>query len=197
VLDETVRQAVLTVMVDDERFGLADRWDDAEGRYVGLIVPPQRDRAIQVSDATLLVDWDVAVAQAEAGRAARQPLEGAGTQPDDTQPGDGERPTRPATTPGATTTPHVVPRADVVRDAVEQPITCFFGQVRLNPKRYGASFSKISKEVLERLEGAGADLEIVIDIQARKPDGFTESELRTIDENAKTLKFDDSGFATD
>ncbi|MDR3360356.1 MAG: ATP-binding protein, partial [Bifidobacteriaceae bacterium] len=36
VLDEAVRQAVVTVLVGDERYALADRWDDAAQRYVGL-----------------------------------------------------------------------------------------------------------------------------------------------------------------
>ena len=38
-------------------------------------------------------------------------------------------------------------------------------------------------------------LELAIDIQATKPDGFDESEVRTIGENARVLKFDpSSGF---
>ena len=45
------------------------------------------------------------------------------------------------------------------------------------------------------LAGAGARLDITIDIQATKPDGFDESEVRTIGENARVLKFDpSSGF---
>ncbi len=39
------------------------------------------------------------------------------------------------------------------------------------------------------------DLEITIDIQASKSDGFDEGEVRTISENARVLKFDpSSGF---
>ena len=42
---------------------------------------------------------------------------------------------------------------------------------------------------------AAARLDITIDIQATKPDGFDESEVRTIGENARVLKFDpSSGF---
>ena len=180
VLDETVRQAVMTVMVGDERFGLADYWDESAGRYVGLIVPPRPDRSIQVTDATLLVDWEVANAQVVR---EQTPEPGPATGPVDVV-----GPPRPASTGD-------VPLPD--SSEVEEALTRFFGQVRLNPKRYGSSFSTISKEVLERLEGSGAELEIVIDIQARKPAGFTEAEVRTVSENAKTLKFDDSGFAMD
>jgi hypothetical protein len=49
------------------------------------------------------------------------------------------------------------------KQVVEELRTRFFGHIHLNPKRYGSSFSTISKEVLERLDGSGAELEIVID----------------------------------
>ncbi|MCB1549307.1 MAG: hypothetical protein KDJ41_15955, partial [Hyphomicrobiaceae bacterium] len=53
----------------------------------------------------------------------------------------------------------------------------------------------VTREVIDRLAGAGARLDITIDIQATKPDGFDESEVRTIGENARVLKFDpSSGF---
>ena len=188
VLDEAVRQAVLAVMVGDERYGLADRWDDTAKRYVGLIVPPELGRTVQVTDATLLVEWDVAVAQRDAERAA-EPVSVDEMSHVPARNGGGDRPSQLTSTVGDV--PVVAPVE------VEKAQTRFFGQVRLNPKRYGSSFSTISKEVLERLDGAGADLEIVLDIQARKPVGFTESELRAIGENAKTLKFDESGFAAD
>jgi hypothetical protein len=184
VLDEAVRQAVTTVLVGDESYALADRWDDSAQRYVGLIVPPQADRSIMVSDATLLVSWAEATAQVERERVPEQ------------EPGLTTAET-PATRPDlAPTGSGSVPRSVGVQ-AVGELLIRFFGQVRLNPKRYGSSFSTISKEVLERLDGSGADLEIVIEIQARKPSGFTEAEVRTISENARTLKFDDHGFTTD
>ncbi|MDR2381329.1 MAG: DUF499 domain-containing protein [Bifidobacteriaceae bacterium] len=182
VLDNAVEQAVLTVLVGDERFALADKWDDAVQRYVGLIIPPWGDRSIMVTDNTLLVDWAEANAQAERERVPESPA------------GDGHEMRRlPDVLPPGMTDAVPTEGARVV----EEVATRFFGQVRLNPKRYGSSFSTISREVLERLDGAGAELEIVIDIQARKPLGFTEAEVRTISENARTLKFDETGFAAD
>jgi len=40
---------------------------------------------------------------------------------------------------------------------------------------------------------------MIIDSSARKPAGFTEQEIRTIGENARTLKFDPAslGFAAE
>ena len=71
--------------------------------------------------------------------------------------------------------------------------------MRLDPDRYSRDIGQITREVIDRLAGAGADLDIIVDISARKVDGFTEQEIRTIGENARTLKFDPAnlGFAAD
>ena len=45
---------------------------------------------------------------------------------------------------------------------------------------------------IEPAAAPGAKLEITIDIQASKGDGFREGEGRTISENARVLKFDPS-----
>jgi len=37
-------------------------------------------------------------------------------------------------------------------------------------------------------------LEISIEIHAKKPEGFTEGEIRTISENSASLNFEDAGF---
>ena len=37
-------------------------------------------------------------------------------------------------------------------------------------------------------------IDIKIEIEATKPTGFEDSQVRTLSENAKTLKFDQSGF---
>jgi predicted AAA+ superfamily ATPase len=191
VLDDAVRQAIGTVLVGEERFAVASEWDDAAQRYVGLIMPPNGNASIQVTDSTLLVDWGVAVEQDEHDH--RERFGDRTVCPSGPEP-SGEGGDVPTGTAGTGPTPKPPHPEQSVAEEVK---TRFFGQVHLNPKRYGSSFSTISKEVLERLEGSGADLEIIIEIQARKPSGFTESEVRTISENAATLKFDDNGFATD
>jgi len=188
VLDQAIEDAVHTVLVNDERFALATGYDTDAARYISLILPPQSGRTIQVTDSTLLVDWELATAQAEADHAeVTKPTPGlsdeTGTGPTIVGPEDADK-SRTDDTPA---NPPVA----------EEVLTRFFGQVKLNPQRYGSSFSTISKEVLERLQAAGANLEIIIEVEARKPSGFTEAEVRTISENARTLKFADNGFASD
>ena len=71
----------------------------------------------------------------------------------------------------------------------------FFGSVRISSDRYARDIGNITREIIDRLAGAGAALDITIDIQATKPEGFNEAEVRTISENASALKFDpSSGF---
>ncbi|MDR2896878.1 MAG: DUF499 domain-containing protein [Propionibacteriaceae bacterium] len=192
VLDDAVQQATHSVLVGDDRYAIATAWDETDKRYIGLIIPPQSAAAIQVTDQTMLVDWDTAQAQVESELADTR--QQAPQRHSDDNPGGGVTP--PSSGPSGSgqrfTQPQSAPPSQF---QTQRPPTRFFGQVHLNPKRYGASFFQISKEILERLEGAGADLEIVIDIQASKPVGFTESETRTISENARTLQFDDNNFA--
>ena len=71
----------------------------------------------------------------------------------------------------------------------------YFGSVKVDPERYARDIGNFQREVIDRLAGTGAKLEITIDIQASKAEGFDESEVRTISENASVLKFDpSSGF---
>ena len=76
--------------------------------------------------------------------------------------------------------------------AVETILARFFGTVKIDPDRYARDIGNVTREVIDRLAGAGARLEITIDIQATKPEGFNESEIRTIRENTHVLKFDPS-----
>lgn len=52
-------------------------------------------------------------------------------------------------------------------------------------------FATISKEIFERLEGVGVDLDIVINIRARNSSGFAESKILTIGKNAAVRPFDE------
>ena len=51
------------------------------------------------------------------------------------------------------------------------------------------------EEVIERLTSQlGCEVEITLEISARRPEGFDESTVRTISENSRTLKFEGYGF---
>ncbi len=49
----------------------------------------------------------------------------------------------------------------------------------------------VVEELIQRLtELTGCEVEITVEISARKADGFDEGIVRTISENGRTLKFD-------
>lgn len=175
VLDRAVEQAIDTILTKDERFAIATGKDDITGRYRGLIVPPDGSAAaVQVTDSTLLVNWDLAKQQQDADRAAQA--------------------TTDTPTPADTTAVPLQPSPDATSQ-VEAALGRYFGSVKINPERYSRDIGNVIREIIDQLNGTGAQLEITIDIQATKPEGFDEAEMRVINENAQVLKFDaSSGF---
>jgi hypothetical protein len=75
--------------------------------------------------------------------------------------------------------------------------TVFRGSVRLDPIRPVKGFGDISKEVLDHLASqVGAEIEVRVEIVARKADGFPDHTVRTVTENANTLRFHEgTGFS--
>jgi hypothetical protein len=56
-------------------------------------------------------------------------------------------------------------------------------------------FKKVYDEILTPLGNVdGVTLKITVEIEAITDDGFSEAKVRTISENARELKFGDSGF---
>ncbi len=190
VLDGAIQQALTTVLVDSERFGIAAGKDTDTGRYRRLVVPPDSNASIQVTNSTLLVDADKAQEQVDADRAAAR--EAAARQTEDGAEGVGPVDFAWTGTSRPTADSDALSPAE---SALEAALARFFGSVKIDPDRYSRDIGNVTREVIDRLSGAGARLEITIDIQATKPEGFDEAEVRTISENARVLKFDpSSGF---
>jgi hypothetical protein len=73
--------------------------------------------------------------------------------------------------------------------------TRFFGVARISPDRYARDLTRLSQEIIQHLAApAGVDLEIRVEITARKPDGYPDDKVRNVTENARTLKFETYGF---
>lgn len=71
----------------------------------------------------------------------------------------------------------------------------FHGVVRLDPERLSRDFGKVATEVVSHLSSLlGTDVEVTVEIAARNDEGFPDTAVRNVSENAKTLKFDDFGF---
>lgn len=211
VLDDALRAVVDSTLLAGEQFALAtgkDSGDFGEGlsgldamvtgkgvaHYQGLILPPSSAAAIPtITDSTLVVKWEVAKAQADA-EAAEAELAAQGNQVvlrDDLSDGDILTASRHGEPSTIGTQPS--PDASVGSSGptvVELPDTHYTGSVIINSDRYVRMVNNIIEEVIDRLAGSGADLEITMNIHATKPKGFTETEKRIISENSQTLKFE-------
>ena len=62
-------------------------------------------------------------------------------------------------------------------------------------KRVGRDASQIADEVIAHLAGqVGAEVTVVLEVEAILPDGASDQIVRTVTENSQTLKFTSHGF---
>ncbi|ORW93958.1 AAA family ATPase [Mycobacterium sp. IEC1808] len=170
VLDDGIVDMPLIWQTD--AFALATSFDDAAGRYIGLWTPDDNGAAPAATDSLLLVRPDIAVKQRET-----------------------EVPPQPVPTPGDTgksagaDTPK--PPIDV---AFPPRMTRFYGVKTLSADKVALDFKNVAEEIIAHLRDTGTNLVVKIEIEATDAAGFDESKIRTVSENAQTLKFDQSGF---
>ena len=153
-----------------EAFALAVGYDETAGRYVGLWLPDARTPAPGVTDSLLVVRPEIATKQV-----------------------DDERVPEPAPGPGPTpVVPVPVPPGP---SPVEDHLRRFYGVKTLDPDRIALDFKNIADEVLSHLrDSPSTTVTVRIEIEATDADGFDEGKVRTVGENARTLKFEQSGF---
>jgi hypothetical protein len=175
---------------EQDGFALADGYDETTCRYRGLVLPTDNLEAT-ITDTTIIVPPDKAQAQRaadEADIAAKSAAAGTafeGTIFDNSdaqthQPDGGE--------------------ADASAQSPPAPArkTRYYGVKELSAERYGSDFKKLADEILAPLLAApGVTLNISVEIQASTAAGFDEAKIRTVSENANTLRFEQTGFEDD
>jgi hypothetical protein len=171
VLATAIENGVSSLNWEQDTFAYADAWDNEASRYVGLVAG---------GHAKVLVDDASVVVKPEAARRQLDDAPAPGTEP---MSADG-----PAPTPGpGPPLPLESPVAKVVRR--------FYGVKSLDPQRVSRDADQIATEIVTHLVGlVGADVEVKLEITAEVPDGVPDDVVRTVTENAKTLKFDQHGF---
>lgn len=161
---------------EQDGFALADSYDAASERFVGLVLPAD-GVTVPITDSTLVIKPEVAKAQRAAempedGGVIADPPSGVGAEPVDGGLGAG---------------PKAPPRT-----------TRFNGAKTLRPDHIGTDFKKVVDEVIEPLRSVeGVVLNVTIEIEATAVDGFDDSKVRTVKENADTLKFEFGEFGSD
>ena len=154
-------------------FAFADSYDETTGRYRGL----RYGKAVLLADASsgLLVKPEAARRQIDTDAATAQ---GAGATPGQpSSKNDGTIPDAVPTFPTAT-----LPKR-------------FHGTVSLDPTRVGRDAGRIADEVISHLSGlVGAKVTVTLEIDAEIHSGAPDNVVRTVTENARTLRFSSQGF---
>jgi hypothetical protein len=172
VMAHAIENGVADIRWEQDTFAYAQAYDEATGRYLGLVAG---------SGATVLIDGASVVVKPET---ARRQLD--------------EEQTAPELELGTEGVPSTV-ESDIQPDAVLEPsmkvVRRFFGVKALDPQRVSRDADQIATEIVTHLVGlVGADVDVKIEITAQVPDGVPDDVVRTVTENAKTLKFDQHGF---
>ena len=92
------------------------------------------------------------------------------------------------------------PTAGIVVGPVQKPKPKrYHGTVSLDAARAGRDAGRIADEVITHLVGlVGSKVQVTLEIEAEIPEGASDSVVRTVTENGRTLKFtSNSGFETD
>jgi predicted AAA+ superfamily ATPase len=168
VLDSGILGVTEELTWDTEAFAIATGYNQETDRFLGLAIPHQ-DPIGHITDQTLLVWPDLALAQRERER----------------PPDDGDKPPGPGPQPPPTPPPPPPGPKN----------TRFFGVARISPERYARDLTRLSQEIIQHLAALqGAELEIRVEITAHDSNGYPDDKVRTVTENARTLNFETYGF---
>jgi hypothetical protein len=67
--------------------------------------------------------------------------------------------------------------------------------ITVDPVRMSRDAGQLAEEVVKHLAGLpGADVEVRVEVTAKSGTGFDDEVVRTVTENARTLKFEQHGF---
>jgi predicted AAA+ superfamily ATPase len=176
VRDEPVLVRAIEELVGDTDplFAFARGWDPVKSTYEGLTLA--KSATIDLRGDGLLVRRDVAEKQLRAEE--QRPVEPTGDGSRSGDGGTGER--EPTSGPGP-----------------QQPgPRRFFGVITLDATRPGPQISQIAQAIVAELSRVGGTrVTLRLDIDAEAPGDFPSDVIDVVNANAKTLKFEQSGFS--
>jgi uncharacterized protein len=178
VLDIAIRDGVAKI---DPSFGYADRFNEADGTYDGLVwrkLPPEL-----IEPTAVVVLPSVASGQSDVPEQSyvREPPPPSASPTDGPQienEGRGEATSRES--PGKSGQPRR-----------------FYGSVEIDMVRPVKSFDQILNAVVMELQRTnGANVKLTLEVQAEAPSGFAQTDIDVVRDNARQLKFkfDSTGF---
>ncbi|KOG77665.1 hypothetical protein ADK33_30195 [Streptomyces griseus subsp. rhodochrous] len=185
VLERGIEDVLHMIDWEREGFALATGYDEAASRYSGLVLPGGNARFGQVTDATLLVRPDLALRQREADVQAEAKARAA----DESTPAITALPSASTAEPGGSLGPDAQSTGDQKSTGPAAiPNARFFARVVLTPEQYSKYASKYAIEILPHLDLIDSEVEITVEIHAKRPAGYPDDKVRTLMENASILK---------
>ncbi|MYH50428.1 MAG: ATP-binding protein [Gammaproteobacteria bacterium] len=175
VIAEAVREGVNLITWETETFAYAEGYDEDQGRYLGLRAG-QALSPLPADGPGLIVRPEIARKQMDAERPT-QPTQETATE----DAGDG-------------TDTREGPGKETGSETRTRPIR-FHGSVGIDPIRAGKVVGQVAEEVVSHLSGlVGSKVSLTLEIEAELPDGAPDHVVRTVTENARTLRFETQGF---
>jgi hypothetical protein len=176
VLVNGIRQVLNLGNWEINGFALASSVDG--GHFEGLAIPGTMAGFGEITDATLLVVPERALAQVlpPQTRAGATEI----SAPTDSGPASTES--------GRAGTGTTLPFGGI------DLLSHFYGLLEVGGERYGKAFKDLQLEILPHLDDPDTELEITVEIRARRVGGFTADKQRIVTENARVLKFKDAKF---
>jgi hypothetical protein len=161
-----------------ENLAYAEGWDAEAGRYLNL--KAGQLGSVIMDARSVVVRPEAALRQlkreAQETSVVSTETEGGGEGTESTEGGD---------------TKVIVPPA-------ERTLRRFYGTVELDATRVGRDAGQIGEAVIQHLAGqVGARVKVTLEIEAELPEGAPDNVVRTVSENARTLKFKSAGFEPD
>jgi hypothetical protein len=176
VLIGCIAKGTASLTGETDGFAYAEAWDETRGRYAGLRLG--RGGSVVMDGRSLVVKPEAARRQLDAEASAPAPVGDPGTYPVGKQDGDGAGPREG---PTAAPAPRLLRR--------------FHGTVQLDATRLARDAGTVAEEVVQHLSGiVGSKVTVTVEIEAEIPDGASDQVVRTVNENARTLKFNSFGF---
>jgi hypothetical protein len=172
VLVGAVRDGLGLLTWEKDSFAYADSYDEGAGRYRGLR-GGQQVFSVGADSPGLLVKSEIARKQLDAETKAEPP---------------------PSVGGGEVVPPGIDPEPPPILPDATKPKR-FHGSVELDPTRVGRDAGRIADEVISHISGlVGANIKVTLEIEAEIPNGAPDNVVRTVTENARTLKFKNQGF---
>lgn len=208
VLDQAIECSLNRPALPDERFALASGRDKISGRFHNLIIPgvTENDRALQITDSTLFVEWDTAIAahqqyEHEIEESRRKSLVDDATRnlignPEGKDNLESKSVNGDSTANDSGSDFNEINELPVGTPAtpIQASMKRYYSTIELDPDFMNRDLARINEKIIDQLRMSHAKIKLSLEISAENDDGFDKNIVEVINSNAASLKLDVSSF---